>query len=164
MIGQVQPGTTALQAPLGQGRLQQRQIDGPLQFRRGDAAQAIPIRTQFVPSVDRYAVKSLPRRVSRTQFGATPLPPDVWLDVPPVAVRRWKASPFAALTNIEACRAFAASDSRIITPALVHASTPWMPSTRAMISPSPVRARYAKRNSSSASAMPSCKNPSQTTG
>jgi hypothetical protein len=65
--------------------------------------------------------------------------PDVWLLRPPVAVRRWNATPLPEVTTIMACREPAVSVSRIMTPAFAHAFVFCRVATRAMISPSPVR-------------------------
>mgnify|MGYP000264913876 CR=1 FL=1 len=67
-----------------------------------------------------------------------PGPPDVLALVPPVHVRRWKASPLPALTIIDACFEPAVSVSRIITPALLQFATGRTLSTRRVIEPSPV--------------------------
>ena len=51
-----------------------------------------------------------------------PQPPVLKL-VPLDVARDWNASPLPGVTNIEACGDPASSDSRIITPAFVHALT-----------------------------------------
>src|SRR5262245_15503589 len=94
---------------------------------------------QVEPSVDEYAVKVLPARTTRTHLGAGPAPPAVFVLIPPVAVRRWKARPFADERSMKACLEFAAKLSRNITPALAHGSVFPMVATRALISPFPLR-------------------------
>src|SRR5215218_5605085 len=94
---------------------------------------ALPISVQVPVSVDWYALKVLPVRVILTQYGADASAPAVLVDVPFVLVRRWNASPFAALTNIVACFEPGVSVSRIMTPALLQAFWLVIESTRAMI-------------------------------
>src|SRR5204862_6669069 len=96
-----------------------------------------PTVVQDAPSVERNAVMVLPARVSFTHIGAAPARPDVLTDAPLVDVRRWNARPLAALTSIIALRDPAASDSRIITPALVQSAVCWTDATRVTMEPSP---------------------------
>jgi len=81
---------------------------------------SLPIAVQLVPFDDRYALTVVPDRTSRTQYGAWAVDPRVFVDCPPVAVRRWKATPFAADTSAKAWAAFAFSEARIMTPDLDH--------------------------------------------
>ena len=68
--------------------------------------------------------------------------------LPPPVVRYWKAAPLPGVTHINAKRELAASDSRSMTPALVHSLVFVTLETWTVTSPSPVRVRYTKRNSS----------------
>src|SRR5581483_1675309 len=64
--------------------------------------------------------------------------PDVCVLSPPVATRRWNATPFPDVTATSACRDPGVSVSRIMTPALAHGSVLCTPVTRTTICPSPV--------------------------
>src|SRR5918911_475882 len=117
------------------------------------ATVVVPTSVQVLPSGDEYAENVEPARTTRTQNGAADNGPGVLVLVPPVDVRRWNTRPFAAETNIDAWRAFAASDSRNMTPAFVHTSTFCTDATRAVMSPSPVMGWYTKLNASAAPQM-----------
>ena len=80
----------------------------------------------------------LPTRSSRTQYGAAPLAPVVLTLAPPVAGRRWNASPLLNDTSMNACAAPGSTLSRIITPAFVHMLMFCTVATRATMLPSPV--------------------------
>jgi hypothetical protein len=67
-----------------------------------------------------------------------PTPPAVLVDTPFTVVRRWKASPLAGVTSIEAWREVDSSVSRIITPAFVQAWTYCTLTTWLTMVPSPV--------------------------
>src|SRR5688572_25493619 len=97
-----------------------------------------PAVVQFTPSGDFAAVNLLPTRVSLRKEGAAPLPPDVCVESPAGAVRRWNARPLPALTSMKAWRAFGASDSRIITPAFVQTCAWSVDITCVTTDPSPV--------------------------
>src|SRR5689334_18335653 len=97
-----------------------------------------PTSVHVVPLGDRYAVKVVPLRTSFTQYGATGPETLVLVLLPPVLDRRMKLTPLEGVTNTPACFAFAASESRNITPALARPFVLVIPSTRAMIVPSPV--------------------------
>src|SRR5690348_2388547 len=108
------------------------------------AMVSLPTSVQLVPLPDTYAENVLPLRTIRTHSGAVPLPPLVFVDAPPVVVRRWKARPLPGVTNMDACIALAESDARIITPAFVQAFVLLTLATRAVTVPSPVIVSYAK--------------------
>src|SRR5262245_38243688 len=76
--------------------------------------------------------------------------------------RRWNGTPFADeyATSWNACAADADSELRTITPAFVHAFTPWMDATRATIVKLPLTDRYAY---CSASAVPHTSAPAPVT-
>src|SRR5215213_5778260 len=99
---------------------------------------ALPTAVQLTPSADSKALNIDPLRVTFTQYGAEAVAPALLVDVPFVRVRRWNASPFAALTNIVACLDPGVSVSRIMTPALLHAFWLVTDPTCATIDPSPV--------------------------
>src|SRR5581483_4803472 len=101
------------------------------------AMVSVPIVVHDAPSADSCAVSVLPLRTRRTQCGGAEADPLVLTDVLPVASRRWNATPFAAETSTSPCAAFAASDSRIITPAFDQALVFCTVSTRIWIDPSP---------------------------
>jgi hypothetical protein len=104
---------------------------------------------QFTPSGDMKPRISEPSRRTRTQTGAAPVTPVPSGPAPdPATVRCWSAMPFEGVTSMNAKRAFAASVSRSITPALVQALVLVRLATRAVISPSPFRTLCAKKNSS----------------
>src|SRR3954469_19002624 len=74
---------------------------------------SLPTTVQLVPVGETEAVNVSPMRTSRTQYGAFSVAdPAVLVDTPPAATRRWKATPFAELTNIDAWAEFAASELR----------------------------------------------------
>ena len=106
---------------------------------------SLPTSVQFTPFVERQAVIVFPRRSSLTRAGATPAPPDVCVDWPAVARRRWKASPLPGDTSISACGESLVSASRIITPALTHLSTFSTLATRATTSTSPLTRCHTSR-------------------
>src|SRR5688572_24812308 len=97
------------------------------------------------PSAERDAVKVEPVRCRRSQTGAAPLSV-VLADVPLVEVRRWNVTPFPAETRAAALRDPTASDSRIMTPPLDHASVYCTLPTRATMVPSPVSVRCTNMN------------------
>src|SRR5581483_3064489 len=99
---------------------------------------SMPTSDHAAPSGELYAKKSEPLRTSRTQYGAATAGPDVCVLSPPVATRRWNATPFPDVTATSACRDPGVSVSRIMTPALAHGSVLCTPVTRATICPSPV--------------------------
>jgi hypothetical protein len=103
------------------------------------------IVVQEVPLLDSEAVNVEPLRWSRTHRGGAPLAA-VFVVEPFVDVRRWNAAPLPGEISAKAWREPAASDSRIITPALTHGSTFWMLATRATIVPSPVMLRRTNMN------------------
>src|SRR5690348_1684095 len=74
---------------------------------------SVPTSVQFVPSADSYPVNVSPLRTSLIQCGAIDADPAVFTLVPPVASRRWNATPFDADTSMKACGESAASVSRI---------------------------------------------------
>src|SRR4051812_647352 len=76
-----------------------------------------PTCVHVTPSADRYDVIVVPARTSFTHTGALMPAFDVLVDPPAVVVRRMKLTPFSGVTKRLACLAFAASDSRIMTPA-----------------------------------------------
>ena len=105
-----------------------------------------PTEVQLTPSGEVYPRNRLPTRVSRTQYGATTCGPAVRLLPPPAEMRRWKEVPLPGVITIIACREFAVSDCRIMTPALAESFVFCTPLTRARISPSPVMVCQAKWN------------------
>jgi len=98
---------------------------------------APPTCVHVVPLVERNAVKLLPDRTNRNHTGADPVLkyPSA---APPVVSRCRYTVPLETDTVIAASRELAASDSRIITPALAHPLVLEMLATRAVIVPSPV--------------------------
>jgi hypothetical protein len=111
----------------------------------GSVNVCVPIAVQVTPSADREAVTDEPTRSSFSHAGAAP-ETIVAAVVPPVLVRRWNWTPLLGVTSAKALRAPAASDSRIITPALVDACTACTLGTRETITPSPVIWRYTNMN------------------
>ena len=81
---------------------------------------AVPTEVQLIPSAEMEAVKVLPLRARRTQYGATGPATVVPTAVAPVVSRCWNAAPEPGVTNISAYVESAARLSRIITPALAH--------------------------------------------
>src|SRR5688572_26790501 len=99
---------------------------------------AVPCVVHVTPSGETDAVNVLPTRCTRTQYGAAIPAVVVATVVPAVAVLRWNETPLAAETRQNACAEFAASDSRIITPAFAHTSVFSTTVTRATIVQSPL--------------------------
>src|SRR5687767_9062805 len=105
-----------------------------------------PIVSHVRPSSDCDAVTWLPRRSRRIQYGLATAVPGLVTCTAPADTRWWKLLPDDALMNIRPITEFAASLSRIITPALLHVDHSSMDTTRARMSMSPVTSRYAKWN------------------
>src|SRR5438552_11656377 len=97
-----------------------------------------PTVVQVTPSVDRLAVKLLPVRTRRSQYGAAGPATKVPLVLPPFCVRRRKTMPLLGEITTEASLALALSEARTMTPALAQPSVFWTLATRATIEPSPV--------------------------
>src|SRR2546423_14751494 len=97
-----------------------------------------PTCVQVTPSGEVKPVSVLPARTSRVQYGtAGPVVLAVVL-VPLVAERVTKAAPLPGVRASRTERAPAASDSRIMTPALAEEAVFSTAVTRAVIDPSPV--------------------------
>ena len=99
--------------------------------------ESAPTRVHVTPSGETYVVNVFPARVSFTQYGATGPVIGVDVETPPVARRRWKATPLPGVTKIEACVDPAPRVSRIMTPDLAQGSVFCWVATRATIVPSP---------------------------
>src|SRR5438270_3744031 len=98
-----------------------------------------PTVIQVTPSVDRLAVKLLPVRTRRSQYGAAGPVTNVPLVLPPLLDRRRKTMPLFGEMTTEASLALALREARTMTPALAQGSVFWTLATRATIEPSPVR-------------------------
>src|ERR1043166_4672925 len=90
-----------------------------------------PMVVQLDPSAERDAVKVLPTRCTRTQYGALSPLTVIDEDEAPVLVRHWNETPAPGVTKHEPCVELALSDSRIITPAFAQGSVFCTPVTRA---------------------------------
>src|SRR5262249_2668442 len=80
---------------------------------------------------------------SFTHRGAVDSDPAVLTLAPPVASRRWNATPFDEETSTKACIDPGSTVSRIITPPFDHALAALIEVTRATIVPSPSSVVYA---------------------
>jgi hypothetical protein len=109
-------------------------------------SDSVPTWVQLTPSADSYPVTVDPDRTSLTHRGTADALPAVCNDSPPVTVRRWNATPFSGVTNIDTCRASSANDSRTITPAFAHGCVFPNDATRATSTPSPVHGCEMNRN------------------
>ena len=83
-------------------------------------------------------MNTLPVRFRRTQYGAVTSGPWMLVLAPLVAVRDSMIAPLPGVTATSVCVEPAASVSRNMTPALVHALVADSLVTRAVIVPSPV--------------------------
>ena len=105
-----------------------------------------PTRVHATPSSEKYAVKTWPRRASRTHGGIS-IPPVTSATLDPLtAVRRMNSTVFPGVQFTVALRTPLLAFSRIITPAFAAACVASSPSTRAVICVSPVTARFTKWN------------------
>ena len=103
-----------------------------------------PTRFQVTPSSEKYAVKTLPRRASRTHGGVS-IPAVAFAALDPLtAVRRMYSTVFPGVQFTVALRTPLLALSRIITPAFAAAFVASSPSSRAVICVSPVTARFTK--------------------